>query len=117
MGYVDKCLEEDINGIDSAILKGFRSPKNDSLYLWGAGEYGMRLANYLIKRNVNISGIIDNSYTTEIRKNEIPISGFDLTKNYKRIFIAVASEKANKDIVQQINNSNSPILHCYDLKT
>lgn len=118
LGYVDKCLEEDINGIDSAILKGFRSHKNDSLYLWGAGKYGMRLANYLIKRNVNISGIIDNSYTTEIRKNEILIGGFDLTKNYKRIFIAVASEKANEDIVQQINNSNypyTPLLRFKDL--
>lgn len=118
LGYVDKCLEEDINGIDSAILKGFRSHKIDSLYLWGAGEYGMRLANYLIKRNVNISGIIDNSYTTEIRKNEIPISGFDLTQNYKRIFIAVASEKANEDIVHQINNSNyphTPLLRFKDL--
>lgn len=108
LGYVNKCLEEDINGIDSAILKGFRSHKNDPIYIWGAGEYGICLANYLIKRNVNISGIIDNSYTTKIRKSDITIGGFDINKNYKRIFIAVVSEKSNEEIVQQINNGNYP---------
>lgn len=108
LGYVNKCLEESIDGIERAILEGFGTCSNEPIYLWGAGNYGIQIANYLRERNVNVLGIIDNSYTNKTEINNIPISGFDLAKNYKRIFIAVANEKSNEEIVQQINTSQFP---------
>lgn len=48
---------------------------------------------------------LDNSYTVEAKKDGMTICGFDNRKDYKRIFIAIDSEKTSDEIVEQINSS------------
>ena len=75
--------------------------KDEGIYLWGAGKYGIPLARYLEERDVVINGIVDNkSCGKEI--DGFNIISFEKTTNQSKIFIAVIDEKAQVDIEHQI---------------
>ena len=101
VAYVNKCIEEHIDGIDKLILKTMRISKDEGIYLWGAGKLGIPLAHYLKERDVVINGIIDNkSYGKELEGfNIIP---FEKVTNEAKIFIAVSNKEANVEIELQI---------------
>lgn len=100
-GYVNKCIEEHIDGIDESILETMEVSKDEGIYLWGAGKFGIPLARYLKERDVIINGIVDNkSYGKEIAGFNI-ISFEEVTVESK-IFIAVSNIDANVEIEHQI---------------
>jgi hypothetical protein len=100
-GYINKCIEENIDGLDNAILSSLGVSKNDGIYIWGAGKYGRALVKYLGERNIKIKGIIDNKILTKEDENYNVIS-FDKVNDGAKIFIAVANKEANEDIVKQV---------------
>ena len=56
------------------ILKTLGVSKDEGIYLWGAGKFGIPLAHYLKERDVIINGIVDNkSYGKEIEGFNIPV--------------------------------------------
>jgi hypothetical protein len=99
--YINKCIEENIDGLDDAILSSVGVSRNDGIYIWGAGKYGRALAKYLSERNIKIKGIIDNKILTEEdeKYNVIP---FEKVEDMAKIFIAVSNKEANEDIVKQV---------------
>ena len=116
--YINKYCEENHDGIDGILLQAFNINKHDGIYIWGAGKYGKMLVQYLINRGMNIIGIIDNAISYESYVSGVSVNSFDSGKDYERIFIAVANEKANMDISQQICGSkynNIKILRYSDL--
>jgi hypothetical protein len=100
-GYVYKCIEESIDGIDKEILSCLGASKDEGIYLWGAGKYGKALSKYLNERNVKINGIIDNNISIE-ENIEFNVITFDKVNDGAKIFIAVADKEANKDIAKQV---------------
>lgn len=101
--YVNKCVEENIDDIDTVILDSLNTKSEDGIFLWGAGKYGIALARYLSDRNVVIRGIIDNKGAGETR-GDFLIQSPDAIPNEANIFIAVADKEANDSIVKQIKN-------------
>ena len=100
-GYVNKCVEENVDGIDELIVRTFGLSKDEGIYLWGAGNLGIPLAHYLRKRGVIINGIIDNKFY------EKQIEGYDIIPFEKvadnvKIFISVVAKEANVAIENQI---------------
>ncbi len=114
--YVNKAVEEDVDGIDGSILKGLRADADEGIYLWGAGKFGIPLAKYLRKRDVAINGIVDNKLHGQC------VDGFDIVslddvKKDSKIFIAVSDIDANLSINNQIKESgkNITVIHYADL--
>ncbi len=103
--YVYKHCKENLNGIDEVLLQEFNIKKHDGIYIWGAGINGKMLSQYLIKRDINIKGVIDNAISDKTYVNGVVANSFDPEIDYERIFIAIANEKANMDISQQVKNS------------
>lgn len=106
--YVNKAVEEDIDGIDSCILEGLQIEAGEGIYIWGAGKFGIPLAKYLRNRNVVIKGIIDNKLHGE-RVEDFDIISLDDVKNEAKIFIAVSNKDANSSISNQIKESGKTI--------
>ena len=99
--YANKCVEEHINGVDELILKTMGVSKDEGIYLWGAGKFGIPLAYYLKERGVIINGIIDNkSHGKEIEG--FTIIPFEKVRNKPKIFIAVSNKEENVEIELQI---------------
>jgi len=99
--YINKCIEEHIDGIDELILKTIGVSKDEGIYLWGAGKFGIPLAHYLKERDVIINGIVDNkSYGREIEG--FNIISFEEVTDEPKIFIAVSNKDANVEIERQI---------------
>lgn len=99
--YVNKYIEEHIDGIDELILKTIGVSKDEGIYLWGAGKFGIPLAHYLKERDVIINGIVDNkSYGKEIEG--FNIISFEEVADESKIFIAVSNKEANVKIEHQI---------------
>ena len=78
------------------------------LYIWGAGKFGIPLANYLRKHDVNVLGIIDNKMAGKC------IDGFQVTlidevPEYAKIFIAVSNKRFNTEILQQISDADKSL--------
>lgn len=105
VSYVKKCIEKDIDGIESAILESLGATAEEGIYLWGAGKYGMALARYLDDRNIKIRGIIDNKKVNEVCDG-FPIQSPDHILNGAKIFIAVKDKEANDSIEKQIAMMN-----------
>jgi hypothetical protein len=99
--YINKCIEENIDGIDNIILSSLGVSKNDGIYIWGAGKYGRSLVKYLSERNIKIKGIIDNNILTEVDE-KFDVIPFEKVNDGAKIFIAVANKDANEDIVEQV---------------
>lgn len=85
-GYVKRCVEGNINGVDDAILSALDVSRTDGIYLWGAGRYGLPLARYLCDRHVVIKGIIDNAFLS-IKSDEFNIVSFADVNDGSKIFI------------------------------
>jgi hypothetical protein len=100
-GYINKCIEENIEGLDNAVLRCLKASRNEEIYLWGAGKYGRALAKYLGERNIKIKGIIDNNILAE-GDEKFNIIPFDNVDDGAKIYIAVANKEANEDIVKQV---------------
>lgn len=103
--YVNKCIEENIDGIDRRILDAFCCTVETGIYLWGAGKYGIPLAKYLCDREVNVQGIIDNKKSGEVCDGFQIISPEAIPFGAK-IFIAVLNKDANNSITTQIEQIN-----------
>lgn len=65
-GWVDMCVEKDIDGIDRIIIDALEVTKSNGIYLWGAGRLGTSLAKYLTRRGVILKGIVDNDITKDL---------------------------------------------------
>jgi hypothetical protein len=104
-GCVAQCLEEDIDRLDKNILDLLGASADEGIYIWGAGDYGMRFARYLRKRNVAINGIIDNNYL-EKPKEEFEIIPFDAVEDGAKIFIAILKKESNDAIERQIKSKH-----------
>lgn len=104
--YVNKCIEENIDGVDQAILTALSAKEEDGIYLWGAGNYGLPLARYLSERGVVIKGIIDNAYLLR-KSDEFSVISFDDVEDGSRIFITVANEEIKKEIFDQIRQHHT----------
>jgi hypothetical protein len=100
-GYIEKCIEENIDGIDNAILSSLGVSRKDGIYIWGAGKYGRALAKYLSERNIKIKGILDNKILTE-EDEKYNVMPFEKVDDMAKIYIAVYDKKANEDIVKQV---------------
>lgn len=114
--YANKCAVEEIDGLDRIILKGLNAESGEGIYLWGAGKYGISLADYLIKRKVRINGIVDNKLYGQ-RLEGLRIISFNEVRNGAKIFIAISSPTANTSIDRQIKDSRKDIIavHYADL--
>lgn len=100
--YINKCVEENVDGLENSILDALNATADEGIFLWGAGKYGLALANYLRDRNVSIAGIIDNEKQGE-EMNGFFIQSPDVIPTKAKIFIAIAKKEANKSIVKQID--------------
>lgn len=101
VSYILKLIEQDKDGMDSLLLRKIGIEREEGLYIWGAGEYGMLLANYLRKRGVNIVSIIDNNHNKRVESG-FKIISFDNVDDKIPIFIAVGREEYKKSIELQI---------------
>lgn len=114
--YVNKCVEKNIDGIDDIILNALDASRNEGIFLWGRGKYGMPLAKYLRERKVLINGIIDNDYSEKM-KDGFKIIPFERVNDGVKIFIAVTKKEDNEAIVKQIMSQHrkSKIIKYQDL--
>jgi hypothetical protein len=106
--YINKCIEENIDGLDNAILSSLGVSKNDGIYIWGAGKYGRALVKYLGERNIKIKGIIDNKILTK-EDESYNIIPFEKVDDMAKIYIAVSNKEANEDIVKQVMSRHNRI--------
>ncbi|GEM_PF-4756794 len=77
---------------------------NQNLYIWGAGSIGVPLANYLIKRNIDVSAIIDNdSHKQKSLNLSVPVIPYNsISGESINIFISVLNKVAIEQIKEQI---------------
>jgi len=99
--YINKCVEENVDGVEQSILETLNATADEGIFLWGAGKYGLALANYLRDRNIAIAGIIDNEKQGE-KIDDFAIQAPNILSTNAKIFIAVANKEANKSIAEQI---------------
>jgi hypothetical protein len=99
--YFNKCVNENIDGLDHLILNLLKAARQDGIYLWGAGKYGRLLAEYMKERNVKIHGIVDN-HSFAIERCKFQVIPFYQVKEGAKIFIAIGDKKANEEIVKQV---------------
>ncbi len=105
---IERCIEEDIDGLEQVILNAFGETYNGGIYLWGAGKKGIPLATYLKSRGVVIKGIIDNNlYGSNV--NGLNICSLDEVKDGAKVFITILNKETNEAILEQINSSNKSI--------
>jgi phosphopantetheinyl transferase (holo-ACP synthase) len=102
-GYIRKCAEEDVDGVDRIVLDTMDASVDEGIYIWGAGHYGTLLARYLRKRNVAINGIIDNNYLKKTNE-EFEVIPFDAVEDGAKIFIAISKKESNIAIERQIRS-------------
>jgi hypothetical protein len=102
--YINKAIEENIDGIDDVILSSLESSKNEGIYLWGAGTNGRALAKYLGERNVKINGMIDNNISI-VKDEEFNAISFENVSDGAKIFITVVKKESNDDIIKQVRCS------------
>ncbi|WP_294240056.1 DUF1796 family putative cysteine peptidase [Pseudobutyrivibrio sp.] len=108
VAYVNKCIEEDIVGVDFAISDILELKRNEEMFIWGAGKYGSILANYLKRHGVRVIGFIDNNKSGEI-VDGFQVYSIDNVPEYAKIFIAVSNKQANVEIKKQIIKTNKSI--------
>lgn len=101
--YVNKCVEENIEGIDVLLLKAMNVSRQEGFYLWGAGKYGLPLAKYLKERGVTIQGIVDNN-ASGMDISEFLVIPFESLDNGVKVFVAVSNKDANCSIEKQIKD-------------
>lgn len=95
--YVEEDREDILN-----ILCQLR--KHVNLYIWGAGNYGTIICNYLQAHHIDITGVIDNKRAGEQIKN-INILPFEALTANSDVFIAIASSDSIYKIRTQIENT------------
>lgn len=84
---------------------------DSGVYIWGAGNRGVTLLNYLLDKGIRVNGIIDN----DDEKIGNAVNGILVTKfsqlyqNNINIFIAIESEQAVLSILKQIDESGKNI--------
>lgn len=108
VGYVNRCVEEDLEGAYIAISDLLELKRNEGMFIWGAGKYGSILANYLKRHEVRVIGFIDNNKSGEI-VDGFQVYSIDNVPEYAKIFIAVSNKQANVEIKQQIIKTNKSI--------
>lgn len=108
-GYIFKCVSEHINGLDVILTEAMEATKNEGIYLWGAGRFGIPLAHYLRARDVVIRGIIDNSSCGK-KIDGFKIISFEEVPDNVKIFITVSDKDATADIENQITAVHSHTL-------
>lgn len=104
IAYVKKCIKDNLDGAYKIILHALGADRTDGIYLWGAGKYGLSLARYLRRKYVAVKAIIDNS-SEKKESEEFTVIPFSEVKDGAKIFISVASQQANDEIVNQICQS------------
>ncbi len=104
--YIKKCVNENVDGIESVITKSLGVNKNEGFYIWGSGDLGLSLARYLRERGVLIKGIIDN-YSCDTDIDGFEINRYDAIEKGVAIFVAVADTKSNESILKQIAESGN----------
>lgn len=101
--YIINCVKENVDGIEASILEVLEADAGEGIFIWGAGNYGMTLSQYLRKRGIVIKGIIDNKEFGEVREG-FQILTPDEIPDESKIFIAIAKKEANASIEKQIEN-------------
>lgn len=99
----DRCIKEALSGCLDTIDQG--------VYIWGSGERGISLLDYLLDNGIKVNGIIDNDdkKAGNVIK-EITVAPFShMKQDNMNIIIAVASEKAVTAISKQIIESGNNI--------
>ncbi len=84
------------------ILKKIFFDIERGIYLFGAGTYGIQFSSYLVRRGINVKGIIDNNGGGGERCNEIPIFSFSQICDNQNILITVGDDKKVREIEEQI---------------
>lgn len=106
VAFVNKCVEEDVDGADKAILSALGATREEGIYLWGAGKFGLPLAEYLIHKGIALRGIIDNAYLSR-KSDKLDVIPFDEVEDGSKIFITVVNEKIKDEILEQIKKCHS----------
>lgn len=109
--YRRSCLveiEQDIDGLDQLITQGLNMTDGQYLYLWGAGNRGIALLKYLLKRNVKVAAIIDNDTKKQsVYHLPVPVISYAaVTDDKVNIVITVENKAAIEKIKQQILETN-----------
>ena len=79
---------------------------DDHFYLWGAGQWGVAMAKYLLINNLCLTAIIDNNADyIDIPELAIPILKWSDIKGSAKIFITVKNKAIIADIKKQIESS------------
>lgn len=104
--YVCKCVDENIDGIEKSILSALGVTAETGIYLWGAGNLGITLAQYLYNKGVVVKGIIDKEQYGQTIENCKIISPEDVPFGAK-IFISILDKDANNAIISQLQKSNT----------
>jgi len=101
-------IEYDLDGLDKLIIKRLNMTDGQYLYLWGAGKRGIPLLNYLLKRNIKVSAIIDNDIEKQnISYLPVPVIPYTaVTDDKVNILISVKNETLVEDIKKQILETN-----------
>lgn len=107
-GWIDMCVEKDIDGVDSIILDALEVSDIIGIYLWGAGRLGIPLAKYLTRRGVIVKGIIDNDKTIGYVK-DIAIIQYNEIEDGARIFISIADKEPKEAVMKQIMSSDKNV--------
>ncbi len=97
-------IQENNTCIIEAVERAFQSIYNEGIYIWGGGEYGIKILKYLKDNKVKTNAIIDNNEEKigTCINGVVVVSLIDVPDN-ANIFVAVGSEVAEKEIVNQIS--------------
>lgn len=103
----------------SNVLKWIKKEKLDNIYIFGRGEVGIALKNYLINNNIAINSFIDDNVNS---KDCISFQGFNEKfiedKSHKGILIASYKCQVEREILKQIVQSqvsNLKVLSLFEL--
>ncbi|MCM1537630.1 MAG: DUF1796 family putative cysteine peptidase [bacterium] len=84
--------------------------RGKELYVWGAGQYGIKVENILTAAGIKILGFLDNAEEKAgTCINNIKVYQFKNVENIKTIFIATAYADVSAMITEQIRLNNPNI--------
>lgn len=105
MEFILSCAIKSDENIVSALRKSIPTLYDEGIYIWGAGQYGTLIADYLKTKGINVHAMIDND-EEKIGNliDEIPVVSFcDISKGNTNILLAIASKNAVASVIEQKN--------------
>lgn len=105
MKFILKCVMEADENMVSVLGKKIPTLYDEGIYIWGAGQYGTLIADYLKIKGIKVHAIIDNA-EEKIGNliGETPVVSFcGLDKENLNILLGIASKNAVNSVIEQIN--------------